>query len=1219
MRRSGLLVTLALLVMALCTFAQEWDLNLSVYRNPDTVKTITIMTSVYGSDLYDPVVIIGSDTTQVDVGAPPPPPSGFYTYFPLSDTSTPLTALLVDARSSTQDTIIWTVFWGGTSYPDSVTVEWNPASLPSHGTMLAASPTVGMDADWATATDMSTASTIKTSGIMNWVKIRFVVDHELPDITPPYFSGWIPADGAIDVPETTTMFCVDILDDQSPIDETTIAVTVFGMSIPSMFITTTPITGGVQACVNSGGMITLPSCSTITWIVSADDTAGNTGTDTASFVTAGCGGLTFCVDGTVTLEGATDYTGSVVLVGGYHDSTDATGAYEVCGVPAGTLMVFVYHDGYEVDSLELILDADTTLDFALDLLTGSISGTVTLDGMSDYSGVVVTDWVNDIDDTTNALGEYTLEDVPLGSVEIYAVYTGYAPGTDLFTLNGDTTGVDFYLFAVSDSYTVEGTVTLEGATDYTGTEIIMSGVAFAETVTTAATGAFSFDVEEGSYDFLAIHADYEAFDTTFMVDGDLVLALELDTLETPVTAYNPPSNLQASNRPCYPNFIIVSWNEPMSGDTTMLSHSAGPFSCGYWDPYVWYSPFGAIGGGYAVPFVAPMRGALLTKFSLDIATLVAGTQTEFHVWAVDDSGGPGADLITPILVTFSSTVDFETYEVEIDPPLAVDDDIFFIGWIDKADYPNCIFARQDYTTPDTLTWLRYTDSTWAWYGDRVNSADIDFSINAFVADTSGSRSRPIEGMTMAERLQSTKVSRHPDLEDLMRNLPYTEDLKAPEGEGTTPRPRPMEVATGYRLYRHTATFTDTATATLIATMDDTIYSYIDTAITPGSNYYYGIVADYADGSSDLSDVMLGYTNTGPEADEILIIDWAGGRIIEEDLGWEWDPTDSLVNLLADIGIGGDSITVTGEHERLYVTELVDLAGAPMFELVIIEWNPLSASGWLGPRPRDAECNILWDYLTSGGNLFIEGADAMEILSGDGYTENPYDTLYEILGVNFYDPGISSLDTGNVMTLTGTAPLFSPTFTEDYSLAHISDFGIDEFEHSGSGSYDVLNSQLTTPLPHMSNGRGVWRENAAYGCTTYCQSPYLASIIDIPSGTTAEILQDIMIGFGFVMPGIEEQPVELPGFLTLRGNIPNPFNAATAIVFELEEPAEIELNIYDLLGNKVTTLADKYLKPGNYSMIWDGRDVEGYSVESGIYFYKLSTSAGSVTKRMILLK
>jgi len=1223
MRKNHILLALGLVILALSITAQEWELPLSIYRHPDSTQALIAKTSVYGSDMYDSTVIVGPDSFEVDVPHPPCPPSGLCTYFILEDPAYPyIDKLSIDGRSYTADTIVWTLWWSGASPTDSIYLTWDPGDVPTHGTFLVASTFVGTDPDWGTATDMSTGSSVAAMAGAYWFKMRYTFTVPDVDSMPPYFTNWQPPDGAVDVPETTSMFCVDIMDAMSPIDESSITLNVAGIDVPSMFFDITPITDGVRLCVSTGGMITLPPCSTIYSIVCAADTGGNSACDTSSFTTGGCGTPTHCVAGTVSLAGVTDWSNTFVLVEAFHDTTDSAGYFEICDVPEGTLMVRVYHDCYYPDSLELILSSDTTLNFALLPSCGSISGTVTLDGMTDHSGVIVTETGSAICDTTDTAGDYMLESVPFGTVEVVASYSGFAPDTASFSFTGDTTDIDFYLFPLTTFWTVDGAITLQGETDHSGTEIILSGLTYNDTVTTGTSGAFSFaDIPDGSsLNFSATHTGFEAFDTTLDVTSDITLNRELDTIIAP--GYNPPSNVQATNRPCYPDFIYVSWDVPMQGDTVLLSHTGGNMSCGYWDPYVWYSPYGWANGGFAMPFVGPSAGAQLTKIRFDIATIMGGITTNFHVWAEDpDSGGPGADLVTPISVTFPSAVNFEWYEIEIDPPVTVGTDVFFVGWIDETDYPNCIFVRQDYTTPDSLTWIHYaTDDVWAWRAEYVDECDIDYAIECFVVDGARARPEPIE--PMAERLQQTKVLKHRDPDTVPTARLPREAIHAPEGY----RPsrglmRPMEDATAYRLYKSTTPFSDTTAATFVAEFDDTVFGYVDTAITPGTTYYYGMVAVYPGGVSSLSNVSAGFTDDSPDPTDVLIIDWAGGWNIEDSLGWAWDPTDTLVELLAGHGISGDSVAITGEHERLYVIELTD-DDTTLYNLVIIEWNPLSNSGWLGPRPRVAEWHKIYDFLMKGGNLFIEGPDAMEILSSDGATpaNNPYDSLFSLLGVTYYDQGVASLDTGNVMTLEGSGPLFSPGFDVDYMFGHISDFDVDEFEHAG-GAFTVLNSQISSPPPppHLSTGRGVWNPATAPAVyKTYVTSTYLASIIDIPSGTASGILLDVIKGF-WPEFGIDEKAISLPGEMTLFGNFPNPFNAATEILFELSKPAEADLSVYDMMGHKVTTLGSGPLKDGYHKVVWDGTDTEGYPVESGIYFYKLTTDAGSVTRRMVLLK
>ncbi len=81
-----------------------------------------------------------------------------------------------------------------------------------------------------------------------------------------------------------------------------------------------------------------------------------------------------------------------------------------------------------------------------------------------------------------------------------------------------------------------------------------------------------------------------------------------------------------------------------------------------------------------------------------------------------------------------------------------------------------------------------------------------------------------------------------------------------------------------------------------------------------------------------------------------------------------------------------------------------------------------------------------------------------------------------------------------------------------------------------------------------------------------------------------------------------------------GNYPNPFNPATNISFNLPTADHATLNVYNVRGALVTTLFNGSLEAGNHVVTWDGS-----TVASGVYFYRLTTSEGSQTRKMLLLK
>lgn len=89
---------------------------------------------------------------------------------------------------------------------------------------------------------------------------------------------------------------------------------------------------------------------------------------------------------------------------------------------------------------------------------------------------------------------------------------------------------------------------------------------------------------------------------------------------------------------------------------------------------------------------------------------------------------------------------------------------------------------------------------------------------------------------------------------------------------------------------------------------------------------------------------------------------------------------------------------------------------------------------------------------------------------------------------------------------------------------------------------------------------------------------------------------------------------IPNTLVLEQNYPNPFNPSTKINFSLPNSGNVRLEVFNLLGEKVTMLIDEFLNSGNYET-----EFNVDNISSGIYLYKLSAGEIVQTKKMILLK
>ncbi|NMC44419.1 MAG: T9SS type A sorting domain-containing protein [candidate division Zixibacteria bacterium] len=94
---------------------------------------------------------------------------------------------------------------------------------------------------------------------------------------------------------------------------------------------------------------------------------------------------------------------------------------------------------------------------------------------------------------------------------------------------------------------------------------------------------------------------------------------------------------------------------------------------------------------------------------------------------------------------------------------------------------------------------------------------------------------------------------------------------------------------------------------------------------------------------------------------------------------------------------------------------------------------------------------------------------------------------------------------------------------------------------------------------------------------------------------------------------------LPSRFALHQNRPNPFNPATEISFTLPKAAKVTLEVYNITGQRISTLVNGHLEAGYHSAIWDGKDEAGQTVSSGIYFYRITAGEFSETRKMVLLK
>ena len=103
-------------------------------------------------------------------------------------------------------------------------------------------------------------------------------------------------------------------------------------------------------------------------------------------------------------------------------------------------------------------------------------------------------------------------------------------------------------------------------------------------------------------------------------------------------------------------------------------------------------------------------------------------------------------------------------------------------------------------------------------------------------------------------------------------------------------------------------------------------------------------------------------------------------------------------------------------------------------------------------------------------------------------------------------------------------------------------------------------------------------------------------------------------------GIEEEKGNIiPKSFSLTQNSPNPFGLTTSIAYSLPRKSGVSLAVYDITGREVKTLVNEFKESGVYRVEWDGRNVTGERVPSGIYFYRLKTGEFVQTRKMVVLR
>lgn len=261
--------------------------------------------------------------------------------------------------------------------------------------------------------------------------------------------------------------------------------------------------------------------------------------------------------------------------------------------------------------------------------------------------------------------------------------------------------------------------------------------------------------------------------------------------------------------------------------------------------------------------------------------------------------------------------------------------------------------------------------------------------------------------------------------------------------------------------------------------------------------------------------------------------------------------------------------------------------------------------WWAPQQSGSTIGIITELtgITSATNIFnyiLSGSKSMNLTYGwdtnasnwlirEYYTQTtPSFTSSYIIQTYLFGDGTGNQFRFAVRDATNTIEV-SPWYTMDWIGWKLINW---DMTNDGTGSW-IGNGILDNPLRFDSYQLTYTPGNNNTGEVYFDD-------LRIVDKTTVGVEDDIFSG--------------IPSVYNLEQNYPNPFNPSTKIKFSIPQSGYVNLEVFNMLGQKITTLINQELSPGFYSV-----DFSRNELSSGIYIYTLSVNDFVTSKKMILLK
>jgi len=448
----------------------------------------------------------------------------------------------------------------------------------------------------------------------------------------------------------------------------------------------------------------------------------------------------------------------------------------------------------------------------------------------------------------------------------------------------------------------------------------------------------------------------------------------------------------------------------------------------------------------------------------------------------------------------------------------------------------------------------------------------------------------------------------------------------------------IESAIGYKVYKNGVAITQAITNV----------TYNDSHITHSTTYTYFVTALYGHGESEPSNVVAITTATPPpppptelNPPQNLTVASTPGKVV---LHWE-APVDSpnAENLVfykiyrndrllrvvnAETLSYHDVVAIISMRYTYYVTAEYTNGTSPASNSVTTTvlhpnvWLPprdLTATEgqgeislqWLTPTPAVHSATLVGYLVYRDGNPLVEVGVVLEysdtnVVAGVEYT-------YQVAAIYTNPDGVSVLSN----TVAATAQEIETDITLYPPQNLTATTGHRQVILAWEApSYIAQTTVLSGYIIYRNGVQIAQTDSQRYIDTAVVinirYTYYVVAVYSTPEGISEP--SNSAIGFAAIIPTMSGK-----GMTSLHDNYPNPFNPETTISFTLANDAPVQIEICNIKGQVVRSLVNRHMSAGTHSVVWNGKDNDGHTVSSGMYFYRLSAGEHQSMRKMMLLK